>query len=1039
MPECGGCGKQVKRSGIYPHCERSKDRRCKEYMARLRAAESDVPTFDRSSDYDAMDDSDFAINEPPTLDMPEEGNVAEDSPSSDRPDEHDATVETNDVDQPDDQLDYDSLDDDSPSDTTDEEEDHTATDEEEDHTAMDAALALAAEGIEAKRPSPPPADDADDSSEPAYTLVGTRRPATRLRGGAEPQLEKRPYIVTYPSAAAGAVYRASERTENSRYGELVGEASQTNPYAPFTSQLEWEMAMWAKLRGPSSTAFTELMAIEGVQEQLKLSYKNTRELNKLIDEHLPGRPPFERHDILVGEEVCEVYFRDIIACIRSLFGDPDFAPYLVFKPEKHYTDEARQERMYHDMHTGEWWWATQAKIETDKPGATIVPIIISTDKTQLTLFRNKNAYPIYMTIGNIPKEIRRRPSSRAYILLGYLPTSRLEHVTNKSAKRRMITNLYHACLARILEPLVSAGEDGVHMSTASGEVHRNHLILASFIGDYPEQVLTTCTLTGDCPQCEQPRNSLGDFDVNQPPPLRNLRAILRAIDSFDSQPDRFLQTCSANRLKPVPRPFWNDLPYMNIYRSITPDVLHQLYQGIVKHLIAWVTTACGAAEIDARCRRMPQNHNIRLFTKGISSLSRVTGQEHDQMCRFLLGLIIDIRLPNRLSNVRLLRSVRALLDFVYFSQYPIHTATTLSLLQDALARFHENKSIFQDLQIRDNFNIPKLHFASHYVELIKLFGTTDNFNTQYTERLHIDLAKDAYAATNHKDEYEQMTVWLHRREKVLRHGQYVRWRLAGSPMPEPVQWIPPGLDLGRERLLAKHPSSKAVPLDQLQNRYGATFFVVALRRYISKTNNPRITPRDLESSLWNVHLPFRSLPAWHVIKFLRTDPVTGTSTTADSIHACPARSDKHGRPIHGRFDTALINDGTGGAHGVKGYRVGRIHVLFSIPPRYHVRLFEANVPVPAHLAYVEWYSAFGNPDPNHGMFKVAPLKDRDGQHICSIISVANICRSVHLLPKFGPVAPVEWTSSNVLDLCPAFFVSNFTDKHLFRTLFDTDE
>ncbi|KAM6489937.1 hypothetical protein JOM56_014516 [Amanita muscaria] len=676
--------------------------------------------------------------------------------------------------------------------------------------------------------------------------------------------------------------------------------SQTNPYAPFTSQLEWEMAMWAKLRGPSSTAFTELMAIEG------------------------------RHDILVGEEVCEVYFRDIIACIRSLFGDPDFAPYLVFKPEKHYTDETRQERMYHDMHTGEWWWATQAKIETDKPGATIVPII--------------NAYPIYMTIGNIPKEIRRRPSSRAYILLGYLPTSRLEHVTNKSAKCRMITNLYHACLACILEPLVSAGEDGVYMSTASGQVHRNHLILASFIGDYPEQVLTACTLTGDCPQCEQPRNSLGDFDANQPPPLHNLRAILRAIDSFDSQPDRFLQTCSANRLKPVPRPFWNDLPYMNIYRSITPDILHQLYQGIVKRLIAWVTTACGAAEIDARCRRIPQNHNIQLFTKGISSLSRVTGQEHDQMCRFLLGLIIDIRLPNRLSNVRLLRSVRALLDFVYFSQYPIHTVTTLSLPQDALTRFHENKSIFQDLQIRDNFNIPKLHFASHYVDLIKLFGTTDNFNTQYTERLHIDLAKDAYAATNHKDEYEQMTVWLHRREKVLRHGQYVRWRLAGSPMPEPVQWIPPGLDLERE----------------------ATFFIVALRRYISKTNNPCITPRDLESSLWNVHPPFRSLPVWHVIKFLRTDPVTGTSATADSIHVCPARSDKHGRPIPGRLDTALINDGTSGAHGVKGYRVRGIHVLFSIPNRHHVQLFEPNIPVPAHLAYIAWYSAFGNPDPNHG-------------------------------------------------------------------------
>ena len=38
---------------------------------------------------------------------------------------------------------------------------------------------------------------------------------------------------------------------------------------------------------------------------------------------------------------------DIIACIRALFGDPDFASVLVFQPEKHYVDEKREERMYH--------------------------------------------------------------------------------------------------------------------------------------------------------------------------------------------------------------------------------------------------------------------------------------------------------------------------------------------------------------------------------------------------------------------------------------------------------------------------------------------------------------------------------------------------------------------------------------------------------------------------------------------------------------------------------------------------------------------
>ena len=65
-------------------------------------------------------------------------------------------------------------------------------------------------------------------------------------------------------------------------------------------------------------------------ETLGLSFKNSGELNKLIDKSLPGRPAFKRHEVMVGSKVCEVYFQDIIACIKSLFEDPEFTPYLVF-------------------------------------------------------------------------------------------------------------------------------------------------------------------------------------------------------------------------------------------------------------------------------------------------------------------------------------------------------------------------------------------------------------------------------------------------------------------------------------------------------------------------------------------------------------------------------------------------------------------------------------------------------------------------------------------------------------------------------------
>ena len=91
-----------------------------------------------------------------------------------------------------------------------------------------------------------------------------------------------------------------------------------------------------------------------------MSFKNTRELNRILDEDVPdGRPRFIHHEIVVAGESFEVFYRDIIKCIRSLYGDPEFTGLLVFSPERHYTDEDQTVRVYFDMHTGRWWWDTQ--------------------------------------------------------------------------------------------------------------------------------------------------------------------------------------------------------------------------------------------------------------------------------------------------------------------------------------------------------------------------------------------------------------------------------------------------------------------------------------------------------------------------------------------------------------------------------------------------------------------------------------------------------------------------------------------------------
>ncbi|KAF8264337.1 hypothetical protein EI94DRAFT_1593645, partial [Lactarius quietus] len=197
--------------------------------------------------------------------------------------------------------------------------------------------------------------------------------------------------------------------------------------------------------------------------------------------------------------------------------------------------------------------------------------------------------------------------------------------------------------------------------------------------------------------------------------------------------------------------------------------LHQLLQGVLKHLVVWLTTAFGSAEIDARCRRIPPNHHIHIFAKGISGLSRITGKEHKYISRLILGLMFDLPLPNGQISPCLVTVVCALLDFLFLAQFPSHTSGTITRLEASLMRFHNNKDIFLDLGIHENFNLPKIHSMIHYAPSIHLFGTTDGYNTEQTEWLHCLLAKDTFHASNCKDTCHGLTSY-----GLIKHQRYYK-------------------------------------------------------------------------------------------------------------------------------------------------------------------------------------------------------------------------------------------------------------------------
>lgn len=329
-------------------------------------------------------------------------------------------------------------------------------------------------------------------------------------------------------------------------------------------------------------------------------------------------------------------------------------------------------------------------------GSTVVPVIVSTDKTQLSVFSGqKEAYPGYLTIGNIPKSFRRKPSLHAQILFAYLPTSQFNTTNLTNTDIRMAkARAFHYAMKHIFASLKSAGTKGVDMTSGDGRTRHCFPILAAYVADYPEQCLVTSVRYGYCPICECPHDQLGEWGDcerrTQGDVLETLRTAFAALTVKDRE-----AILKESGLAAIKDPFWADLPHLNIHSSITPDILHQLYQGLIKHLTSWIQRLIGPKELDHRLSRLPPNHPVRIYDQGIKNFSRLSGNEHRQIAKQLMGCLVG-----RVED-GVLRGTRALLDFLYLAQYQSHSDATLHYLETALAEFHANKDIFLESNARE--------------------------------------------------------------------------------------------------------------------------------------------------------------------------------------------------------------------------------------------------------------------------------------------------------------------------------------------------
>ncbi|KAG9123782.1 hypothetical protein FRC07_013975 [Ceratobasidium sp. 392] len=331
---------------------------------------------------------------------------------------------------------------------------------------------------------------------------------------------------------------------------------------------------------------------------------------------------------------------------------------------------------------------------------------------------NQKAWPVYLTIGNISKDIRKCPSERATLLLGYLPVLNLGHISNEREQSEARWQLFHTALELILEPLKTFSRTGFTVMCADGGVRRVFPILAAYIADFLEQALITCVRKSCCPVCWLPNNEGGDMSLQYP-----LRDRCRTLDALDDHWNGYSRTIKTLGIRPT-HPFWADLPYVDISTCMAPDLLHQLDRGVFgDHMIRWTTAVLTPNKMDRRVKGMLRFQKLQHFARGTSVISQWTGKEAKALGRTLLTVVAGDK------NPKLVKAAR-------------------KLLPD-----------------EDRFNdIPKIHGLTHYPYLISKLGAPEGFSTEITERLHIDFVKKPWSTTNHINPTQQMIAYLQTQE-----------------------------------------------------------------------------------------------------------------------------------------------------------------------------------------------------------------------------------------------------------------------------------
>ncbi|QRV97816.1 hypothetical protein RhiJN_25835 [Ceratobasidium sp. AG-Ba] len=553
-------------------------------------------------------------------------------------------------------------------------------------------------------------------------------------------------------------------------------------------------------------------------------------------------------------------------------------------------------------------------------------------------------------------------------------------------------------------------------------------MVAAYIADWPEQNLIACTSEGSCPICVTKQKGRGDINNSQP--LRDRNETLNAIRAYFDYKSRVqLKDLS---LKPV-WPWWASLPDTDFTTCLTPDLLHQLYQGVFKtHLVRWIQYLVGIKQLDSRFIATTQAAGMTHFGKGISRVEQWTGRESKEMLKQFLPLVVGDLSPE------LARLVTSAVEFIYQAHSSTMTDTDLQELDVALETFHRLK----ELMVKKGFypssarfdKIPKIHMLRHYSHSIRQLGTPDGYSTEAPEHLHIEYAKDPWRVSNKDEdgceaEVEDECEPVELSTVTRAAGQSMEMTVSGVGVTRSTGGVvedvaatanvsiedarlegqrggtyPESASDGNTyypdpvRRMAKYPTRPNLLVRDVIHDYGALDIKSAVADFLNK----RFDIPGYNSTMSDSH----RINLWHRLylhhpapPFAPLDP-----PQRDVVRASPTSLDDAGRPRKtGVWDVAMYLEKPNRRafarsdpekYGIHRYRAGRVRAFFTLPPglsRYY----------PGHLAYLELFTPFNaGSSPTHGLHSTSWDRTSTGARRTLVVPVSEIVFACHLSPKF---------------------------------------